>query len=153
MCLTLQVRLQPKGGWNEPTLASSDGGMLLELHMDDFDGDGSDDLSSSVGDMAARFRVYFLTMGWETSAVENSDVLPASIYGVDNDLHLRTMSDDFDRDGDTDLVVLRVRYEPYYGGNYLQFLENDGSGQFSDSTVMRFGDPSSLVGTYGEMMA
>ena len=146
------LRTKGTGSWNEPTLASSEGGILLELHMDDFDGDGSDDLVIGWGHGSALSRLFF-NDGLGNFSVENSDVLPASIYGVDNDIHLKTMSDDFDQDGDTDLVVLRVRYEPYYGGNYLQFLENDGSGQFSDSTVMRFGDPSLLEGAYGEMMA
>ncbi len=49
---------------------------------------------------------------------------------------MHTFHSDFDGDGDVDLAILWSRYEPYYGGNYIQILDNDGAGNFSDITSL-----------------
>jgi hypothetical protein len=46
---------------------------------------------------------------------------------------MATKNADIDNDGDQDLVILYSRYVPYYGGNYIQILRNDG-GKFTDTT-------------------
>lgn len=112
--------------------------MLLDLHLQDFNNDGFD-LIAGWGHGSALSSIYLNNSG-EFSA-ENSLELPVSIYGVDNQMHLKTLSADFDRDGDQDMVVLWSRYEPFYGGNYLQYLENDGTGHFADRTTQAFSDP------------
>ena len=47
---------------------------------------------------------------------------------------MKTMPSDFDKDGDIDLAIQWSRYEPYYGGHYIQILLNDGTGNFTDNT-------------------
>ena len=42
---------------------------------------------------------------------------------------------------DQDIAILWTRYEPYYGGSYLQINENDGTGQFTDITNKITGNP------------
>tara|TARA_Y100000591_G_scaffold229646_1_gene200637 strand:- start:384 stop:1856 length:1473 start_codon:yes stop_codon:yes gene_type:complete len=49
-------------------------------------------------------------------------------------MHLLTFPADFDHDGDIDIGILWTRYEPYYGGYYIQFNLNDGNGNFTDVT-------------------
>jgi hypothetical protein len=113
--------------------------MLLDLHLNDFNNDGFDDLIVGWGHGSLSSSIYFNDGG--KFSTENVKHLPSPIYGKDNQLHLKTLSADFDRDGDQDLVVLYSRYEPFYGGNYLQYLENDGSGNFTDKTPTAFTDP------------
>ena len=47
---------------------------------------------------------------------------------------MKTMPYDFDNDGDIDLAVQWSRNEPYYGGQYIQILMNDGEGNLTDNT-------------------
>lgn len=134
-------------GWKEPTLDNATPGLLIDLHLADLDKDGFDDLVVGWGHSTSLSRVFF-NDGQGGFSVVDSTVLPVSLYGASNNLHMKTFSDDFDQDGDLDLVILQSRNEPYYGGNYLQFLENDGHGRFTDTTVARFGDPAGLADTY-----
>ncbi|MBI5276446.1 MAG: VCBS repeat-containing protein [Burkholderiales bacterium] len=143
--------LQSLAGWKEPTLPDATSGVLIDLHMADLDGDGFDDLVVGWGHNTSLSRVFF-NDGHGTFSVADSATLPVSLYGASNNLHMKTFSEDFDGDGDLDLVVLQSRYEPYYGGNYLQFLRNDGSGGFTDATVARFGDPAALDDTFTERL-
>jgi len=113
-------------------------GFLLDLHMSDFNGDGLDDIVAGWGPDRASSRIFFNDGSGDFSQ-ENMTVLPASVYG-DVSLHMRSYSEDFDGDGDLDLVILQSRDQPANSGNYLQYLENDGSGQFVDATDTRMGD-------------
>ena len=133
--------------WKEPTLPNSTVGILIDLHLNDLNRDGFDDLVVGWGHNTGLSRIFF-NDGVGNFSEARSTRLPETIYGSSNNLHMKTFSEDFDRDGDIDLVILRVRYDPYYGGNYLQFFENTGNGQFVDSTVYRFGDPSSMEDTF-----
>ena len=45
---------------------------------------------------------------------------------------LDTFPYDYDLDGDVDLVLLWSRFDPFYGGDYLQILRNDGENNFVD---------------------
>ena len=45
-----------------------------------------------------------------------------------------TSSGDLDHDGDIDLAIQWTRFDPYYSGNYIQILKNDGTGKFNDIT-------------------
>ena len=45
-------------------------------------------------------------------------------------MHMKTMPADFDSDGDIDLAILWAPYKPFYGGNYIQILSNDGNGNY-----------------------
>ena len=60
--------------------------------------------------------------------------LPDSIYGSASQLHMKTLPSDFDHDGDIDLAIQWSRIEPYYGGQYIQILKNDGNGNYTDTT-------------------
>lgn len=139
--------------WREPTVAGSQPALLLDLHMADLDGDGSDDIVAGwAGDQAAvRSRVFF-NDGHGEFSVAHSNLLPVSLYGESNSFHMKTFSADLDRDGDADLLILQSRSDPYYGGNYLQFLENDGRGAFTDATVARLGDPAARPDTYASRL-
>ena len=64
----------------------------------------------------------------------NSIDLPNSEYGSNNQLHMKTLSNDFDHDGDADLAIHWTRKDPYYNGNYIQILTNDGQGNYTDTT-------------------
>jgi hypothetical protein len=143
--------LQSLPDWKEPTLPDSTSGVLIDLHLADLDGDHVDDLVVGWGHNKGLSRVFF-NDGHGNFSVNDSTTLPVSLYGNANSLHMKTFSEDFDQDGDVDLVVLNARYEPYYGGNYLQFLENDGSGGFTDATVARLGDPAALADTFAQRL-
>lgn len=137
--------------WREPTLANATQALLIDLHLADLNGDGHDDLVAGWGHATVLGRVFY-NDGLGTFSLAASTPLPASVYGASNSLHMKTFSADFDRDGDVDLVVLQSRYEPYYGGNYLQFLQNDGTGHFTDATAARLGDPQSSPDTFAERL-
>lgn len=139
--------------WREPTIANSQPALLLDLHMADLNGDGFDDIVAGWDGhhAAVRSRVFF-NDAQGNFAVARSNLLPVSIYGDSNTLHMKTFSADFDKDGDLDLLILNSRSDPYYGGNYLQFLENDGRGTFTDATTARLGDPAAFPDTYSERL-
>ena len=137
--------------WQDPALpASVDSAYLLDLHMDDFNGDGFDDIVVGWGHEASVSRIFFNSdSGF---SVDTSTVLPESVYGINNSLHMSTFSEDFDSDGDQDLIIVCSRYEPYYGGVHLQYLTNDGNGNFLDETSSRLIDPNDYPNTYGERL-
>jgi hypothetical protein len=137
--------------WLEPTLVDATGAVLIDLHLEDLNGDGADDLVVGWGHATVLSRVFF-NDGAGGFGLDNSDTLPETLYGHDNSLHMKTFSEDFDGDGDQDLLILHTRYEPYYGGNYIQLLDNDGNGHFTDLTVSRLGDPELLDDTYAERL-
>ena len=106
--------------------------LLLELAAADVNSDGLDDLVTGWGHGSAS-RMVFINQGGRFS-VDSSFPLPESIYGIDNQLSLDTFAADFDLDGDVDLILLWSRYKPFYDGNYLQILRNDGGNEFVDVT-------------------
>jgi hypothetical protein len=112
---------------------------LLDLHLFDFNNDGFDDLVSGWGGGSTNSRLFINSQG--TYLVENSITIPTSIYGRDNQQHLKTFSADFDSDGFEDLLILWSRFDPYYGGHYLQYLKNDSGKRFVDETLKRFTEP------------
>lgn len=106
--------------------------LLVDLAIVDANGDGYGDIVAGWGHGSTTSRIFLSDKG--TFASDRSVALPESVYGIDNQMHLKTLAADFDRDGDTDLFVLWSRYVPYYGGNYLQLLLNDGKGTYTDAT-------------------
>lgn len=104
--------------------------LLLELRAADVDRDGDDDLVVGWGHGSARAAVFFSDDGIYDK--DNRIDLPASVYGVDNQLHLETFPSDLDGDGDLDLVIQWTRFDPYYAGNYIQILRNDLPSGFVD---------------------
>lgn len=127
---------------NWPMLNPSAGAgrnLLLDLHLVDVNGDGCDDLIAGWGHGSTRSFVFVNDKG--NFSTDNKIALPESIYGVDNQLHLHTFHFDFNLDGSMDLAILWSRYEPFYGGNYIQLLQNDGKGNFVDVTKSRIDKP------------
>ncbi len=125
-------------GWDEPAIVGTSSPILLDLHLADLNGDGSDDLVVGWGHDDAYTRVFF-NDGSGGFSISESNTLPLAPYGL-NSLPLITFSEDFDGDGDLDLLINYSRFEPYYGGDYLQYLENDGNGNFIDASEAAFGD-------------
>ena len=111
----------------------------LSLRLAHVDGDSSVDLI--VGwDNLYPTRVYFNDGSGEFLA-ENSVDLSDGFYGeIGNALEI--FSQDYDLDGDVDIVVLEHRSDNT--GTYLQFFEQTSSRQFTDATEEFFGSPSSF---------
>ena len=104
----------------------------LDSTLIDVDNDGYDDLLIGIGHGSAHHWIFMNDKGNFTE--DNRIKMPDSIYGVDNQMPLLTFPADFDHDGDIDVGVLWTRYEPYYGGYYIQFNLNDGAGNYTDIT-------------------
>ena len=106
--------------------------IMLSINLSDVNGDGYDDLITGHGHGSTSSKVFINNNG--VFSEDSMINLPDSIYGIDNQMHMKTMANDFDHDGDIDLAVQWSRFEPYYGGNYIQILINDGTGNFADNT-------------------
>ena len=106
---------------------------LTELSAADLNGDGADDIIVGWGHGSAERQVFLSSSG--QFSVERSFRLPTSVYGIDNQVALDTFPYDYDLDGDVDLVLLWSRTDPWYGGDYLQVLRNDGGNNFVDVTT------------------
>ena len=111
---------------------SSNFNLLLDSELIDINNDGYDDLLAGFGHGSATSLIF---VNDEGKFSENNIIkMPDSIYGVDNQMHLLTFAADFDHDGDIDIAIQWTRFEPYYGGYYVQFNLNDGKGNFTDVT-------------------
>ena len=113
--------------------------ILVDLAIVDVNGDGYGDIVAGWGHGSTPSYVFLNRQG--KFSVDDKIALPLSIYGIDNQQHMKTLVADFDRDGDLDMAVLRLRFDPYYGGQYLQLLNNDGKGNFTDITAAAIDKP------------
>jgi hypothetical protein len=116
---------------NSSPNGNQDANLLIDLHLADVNGDGLADLIAGFGHGSTPSLLFINQNG--TFDFDRRVELPPSVYGIDNSLHLKTLSFDIDNDGDLDLVIIHSRYEPYYAGSYIQLLRNDDS-QFTDIT-------------------
>lgn len=105
--------------------------LWLDAHLADLNGDGFADLVAGFGHGSSYSYIFWNRSG--DFSFEDKTALPPSTYGTENTLHMETRTADIDRDGDLDLIISYSRYEPYYGGDYLQVLRND-AGKFVDIT-------------------
>jgi hypothetical protein len=112
---------------------------LLDLHLYDYNGNGLDDLIVGQQNAPMGSRVLINQGGEYVTGA--SVTLPPSAYGIDNQLHLKTFSEDFTGNGIKELLILWSRAEPYYGGNYLQLLRQTADGAFEDVTTSAFSNP------------
>lgn len=138
-------------GYIDPAIPNSSDTLLIDLHLADFNGDGSDDLLVGRGHGEALSRIFF-NDGNGQFDFSDSVALPETVYGSSNSLHLKTMSSDLDMDGDVDLLILHSRFDPYYGGSYVQYLENRSSGIFEDVTAEKLLDPLSVPNTFADRL-
>ena len=106
--------------------------LLLDAALVDVNNDGFDDLIAGFGHGDQSSLIYINKDGKFDK--DSFIKIPDSVYGSNNQLHMKTMPSDFDKDGDIDLAIQWSRYEPYYGGHYIQILLNDGTGNFTDNT-------------------
>ena len=117
-------------------LTNSDKGegqnLFLDAALIDVNNDGYDDLIAGFGHGSASSVIFINDNG--SFSENNKLLLPDSYYGIDNQMHMKTMPNDFDHDGDIDLAILWSPYEPFYGGNYIQINLNDGNGNYTDVT-------------------
>ena len=133
--------------WYEPDLNVEQASLLLDLHMEDLNGDGFDDIVAGWGHNPSKSRIFFNSENGFSE--NNSTTLPTPVYGIEQIMHMNTWSEDFDGDGDEDLIINQTRFEPYYSGTYLQYLMNDGLGNFTDVTSEKLIDPDKYADTYG----
>ena len=134
--------------WKWPTVNPNAGekfNVLVDLAIIDVNNDGFGDIVGGWGHGSTHSYVFINNKG--SFSFDNKIALPDSVYGIDNQMHMKTLVADFDRDGNVDMAVLRLRYDPYYGGQYLQFLRNDGKGNFTDVTATHVDKP--LLDAYG----
>ena len=106
--------------------------LLLDAALVDVNNDGFDDLIAGFGHGDQSSLIYINKDGKFDK--DSYIKIPDSVYGSNNQLHMKTMPYDFDKDGDIDLAIQWSRYEPYYGGHYIQILLNDGTGNYTDNT-------------------
>jgi hypothetical protein len=107
--------------------------LLLDSALVDINNDGFNDLIAGYGHGDNSVSKIYINNEGEFN--ENIFInLPNSKYGSGDQLHMKTMPYDFDNDGDIDLAVQWSRNEPYYGGQYIQILMNDGEGNLTDNT-------------------
>lgn len=108
----------------------------------DFNNDGAGDIA--VGWESPGYAEHY---GWLTNSAGNVYLntgnndwrtdpinLPANWYGANGiatDMNIM----DFNNDGFTDLLVQTTRHDPYYIGSTIQFMLNDGTGNFTDVTT------------------
>ena len=116
---------------NPNSEGNEDNNLLLDLHLVDVNGDKYADLIAGFGHGSTPSFLFINRNG--QFSFEDRIALPPSLYGINTSLHMETKDTDIDNDGDQDLVILYSRYVPYYGGNYIQILRNDG-GKFTDTT-------------------
>ena len=112
--------------------AGSGQNLLLDAALIDVNNDGFDDLMVGFGQGSSSSIIFINDEG--KFSKDNKVILPDSYYGIDNQMHMKTMPADFDSDGDIDLAILWSPYEPFYGGNYIQIVLNDGNGNYTDVT-------------------
>lgn len=110
--------------------------LLLDLHLADVNNDGAADLIAGWGHGSSPSYV-FLNNGNGKFSQENKKALPLSVYGIDNTLHMKTISRDINRDGNIDLLVISSRFVDYYAGYAIQVLIGNGRGDFVDETSTR----------------
>jgi Ca2+-binding RTX toxin-like protein len=110
--------------------------------------DGFGDIVAGWGHGSTHSFVFITNKG--NFSFDNKIALPDSVYGIDNQMHMKTLVADFDRDGFMDMAVLRLRFDPYYGGQYLQMLRNDGKGNFTDVTAANVDKP--MLDAMGERL-
>jgi len=136
--------------WYEPDFDVEQASLLLDLHMEDLNGDGFDDIVAGWGHNPSKSRIFFNSENGFSEV--KSTTLPTPVYGVETIMHMNTWSEDFDGDGDQDLIINQTRFQPYYSGTYLQYLVNDGVGNFIDVTSEKLIDPDQYADTYGERL-
>lgn len=123
--------------------------LLLDLHLTDINGDGHVDLIAGWGHGSTHSYAY-LNDGKGIYSHDRRIRLPQAVYGVDNSLHLRTFSHDFDNDGWLDLLIIHSRFEPFYAGYALQWMRNEGNGRLADKGSYAFHPLPERDRTYGE---
>ena len=104
---------------------------LLDVALVDVNNDGYDDIIGGYGKGVAS-PIFLNDNG--TFSKNNIITLPASYYGEGNQMHMKTMPADFDKDGDIDLAIQWAAAYPAYDGNYIQINLNDGEGNYTDVT-------------------
>ena len=93
--------------------------LLIDLGLTDINNDGFEDIIAGYGHGDTSSKIFL-----NNSGEFNKDIyidIPDSIYGSDNQLHMKTMTADFDHDGDEDIAIQWSRNEPYYGGIIFKF--------------------------------
>ena len=122
--------------------------VLLDAALVDINNDGFDDFIAGFGSGSVSSLIFINDNGQFSE--DSKIALPNSVYGTENQYHMKTMPSDFDHDGDIDLAIHWARAEPYYGGNYIQILLNDGQGNFTDVTNLI--PSNSLQDAYGSRL-
>jgi hypothetical protein len=124
---------------------------LLDLHLVDVNNDKYPDLIAGWGHGSTPSYV-FLNDGKGEFSLIRSKPLPNTVYGIDNSLHLKTISKDINSDGNIDLIIISSKNEAYYGGYYIQILIGNGKGDFTDETDLRMKNLNNRDKTHSKIL-
>jgi len=123
--------LVDKNSFYSKVINFKSGELLLDAALVDVNNDGYHDLIGGYGGNVSSP----IFINNEGSFNENNfKTIPDSYYGAVNQMHMKTMPADFDKDGDIDLAILWSTANPVYAGNYIQINLNDGEGNYTDVT-------------------
>ena len=85
-------------------------------------------------DQTRRTKMYSVDFTGGTLTYTFVKDLPASAYAVSDDHHVRIVNHDFNEDGVEDVIVFSRPFNWFIEQSDIQFLQNDGSGNFTDTT-------------------
>ena len=123
--------LVDKNSFYSKVINFKSGELLLDAALVDVNNDGYHDLIGGYGGNVSS-PIFINSEGGFNE--NNFKTIPDSYYGAGNQMHMKTMPADFDKDGDIDLAILWTTANPVYAGNYIQINLNDGEGNYTDVT-------------------
>jgi Ca2+-binding RTX toxin-like protein len=122
-----------------PTPVSGDipAHQMSESILVDINGDGWLDFVGGSDQGGPTAGAVVLNDGTGRFQAEDASLLPIGLYGAFDTIVTAFLDMDINGDGHTDLILAETDNSPYYTGNALQVLINDGTGHFRDETAAR----------------
>ena len=111
--------------------------MILKSRFVDLNGDGYLDLATGFSESSPVAGMVYFNDGHGYFAAETEAALPVGLYGAKNTIVNDILDLDLNGDGHKDLILAETAGNPYYQGQKLQILINDGTGHFRDETAQR----------------
>jgi len=85
-------------------------------------------------DQTRRTKMYSVDFAGGTLTYTFIKDLPASAHAANSDHHVRVVNHDYNEDGVEDVIVFSRPFDYNIEQSDIQFLQNDGSGNFTDTT-------------------